>query len=387
MNADRPLVMLCDVDIDDGDATRIHTLEVARLLAEAGFAVELVARGADPQCPGVRYVEAGRGGAHAVARIARFNARAITRLVANRRGPRLLYVRYDAGVLPSILLGRMLRFKVIGQYDDITYGPALTAPPSGLRGRIRDRVSVLASRTAGRGMTGAVAVSAPIRDLLVRDFRHDPARVLAIPNGVDTDLFTPRTQAECIARSGLDPTRRYVVFCGQFAPWSSFDLLVPAFAHATRGRPDIDLLMVGDGAERPHVEELIQREQLAGRVILTGRVSDRSRVAALIGAGSVCILGTDSAFGSPVKLGEYLAAGRPVVALDRPAITAMIRETGGGISVPYEPEAFGAAIGRLLDDPAQARQMGEAGRAAVVAGYSWRSVVERTLPLFELAPP
>jgi glycosyltransferase involved in cell wall biosynthesis len=379
-----PLVMLCDVDLDDGDATRIHTVEVARLLAEAGFGVELVARGADPRCPGVRLFPPGRHRGGTIGRVGRFNATAFRRLLANRRGPRLAYIRYDAGVAPSILLAHLLGYKVVGQYDDITYGPAVTTPPSSLRARIRDRVWVLASRSAGPRMTGAVAVSAQIRDLLVSDFRHDPARVVAIPNGVDTDLFTPRPRLECIERVGLDPSRRYVVFCGLFASWSSFDLLVPAFARAAADRPDIVLLLIGDGPERPLVERLIAQDGLEDRVIMTGRVADRARVADLMGAASVCILGTNSAFGSPVKLGEYLAAGRAVVALDRPGITAMLHDTGGGIAVPFDADAFGAAIGRLLDEPARAEEMGASGRAAVVDRYSWRSVVERTLPLFDL---
>ena len=68
---------------------------------------------------------------------------------------------------------------------------------------------------------------------------------------------------------------------------------------------------------------------------------------------------------SPTKLVEYLALGKPVVANDHPEQRRVIEESGGGICVPYAETAFASAIVHLLQNPAQAREMGERGRLYV----------------------
>lgn len=64
--------------------------------------------------------------------------------------------------------------------------------------------------------------------------------------------------------------------------------------------------------------------------------------------------------------------GRPVVASDLPRMAAIVRSTGCGIVVPAnDPAAHAAAIRRLLDDPALARDMGAAGRRAFEEGLAF----------------
>ena len=86
---------------------------------------------------------------------------------------------------------------------------------------------------------------------------------------------------------------------------------------------------------------------------------------------------------SPVKLAEYFAVGRAVVANDLPGVREMVESNGAGIVFANDTQAMASAIGTLLDDPAYADTLGAAGRRAAETSYSWRAIVERTIELFD----
>ena len=97
-------------------------------------------------------------------------------------------------------------------------------------------------------------------------------------DGADTDTFTPVDRKDAIRSAGLDPRCQYVVFIGLFAPWVDFDVMLTAFAEVGGTRPDARLVLVGDGAERPRVNALIDELDLGDRVLSTGFVAEQERV-------------------------------------------------------------------------------------------------------------
>jgi glycosyltransferase involved in cell wall biosynthesis len=377
------LVMICDVDLGVPDATRTHTVEVAANFAREGLAVDLIARGPDPGLEGVSYHRARGSEARRARRIVDLSGRAVAVLGARRRVARRCYVRHSWSNVPILAAARVLGYRVVTQVDDVQYG----------RGYERDipiafdYVKRLAAMLMGRLAHGIVAVTPQIGALLVDQF-HVPARRIAVlPNGVDVDSFQPQSRERALDRAKLDPSRRYAVFCGRFESWVDFDLLLEAFALVSREDPDARLLLVGDGPEREHVERLVGELALGDAVALTGFVADRSRVADLIGAATVALVSHRVDYigrigVSPTKLAEYMAAGRAVVARDVPGLREVLEENGAGVVVSGEPQAMATAIGELLD-PARADALGARGRAAAERGYTWRSIVGRTLPLFE----
>ena len=81
--------------------------------------------------------------------------------------------------------------------------------------------------------------------------------------------------------------------------------------------------------------------------------------------------------GSPTKAIEYLACGLPVVCNDQPDQAWVVRASGGGLIAPLDGEGFARAIEALLDDPAGARERGEAGRRWVRAYRGYRALGTR----------
>lgn len=385
--ADRPedgLVMVCDVDLGVPDATRTHTVEVARGFASQGFRVDLVARGPDPGLPGVAFHAAAPRDAGRRERVVGINRTAVRVLRDRRAGATCCYVRHEWSHVAVLAAARALGYRLVTQVDDVAFGRGYEG---GDVGRAADYVRRAAAILMGRLVHGVVAVTPEIKGLLVEQFRVPHTRVAALPNGADVDRIRPLERAEAIAAAGLEPNHDYVVFIGRFAEWVDFDTILGGFAVASREHPGARLLLVGDGNERDAVDATIARLGISDRVVRMGFVSDPGRVLALLGASSVALSANRPAYRarigvSPVKLAEYLAAGRPIVATDIPGVREAVEGAGAGIVTPVDAGAFGAAISELLRDPRRRAAMGEAGRRAAVERYSWRSVVERTVPLF-----
>ncbi len=376
--------MVCDVDLALADATRIHTIEVARGFAAEGLDVDLVARGPDPGIHGVHYERAAGSDSQRVRRIVTVNFFAMRLLWRRRRTIRRLYIRNSWSIMPVVIAGRMLGYRVVVQVDGIPYG-------RGFEGDIpiaADYAKRLMLVAMGSLAHGTVAITLRIKDLLVRQYRFPSERIAVLPNGADVDFFTPLPRPEAMGRVQLDPSHRYVVFCGGFHPWVDFDLLVNAFAIVCRQREDARLLLVGDGAERDRIERVAHQLQIGDAVLITGVVHDRTKVRDYLGAATVTLVAYHSIVNRsgalPSKLAEYLAAGRAVVAKDVPVLSEALKEAGAGIVVSGDPQAMAEAILTLLSDPAYADELGAAGRRVAEEQYSWRSIVRQTLSLFDI---
>jgi glycosyltransferase involved in cell wall biosynthesis len=376
--------MVCDVDLSQPDATRTHTVEVARGFAAEGFDVDLLTRGPDPRIPGVRFTGVPAGEFDRIRRFTSLITNMARLLWRRRRTARRLYVRHRWSVLIGMVIGRALGYRLVTQVDDISYGRGNEVEiPLAV-----DYVKRAAMIAMGRLANGVVAVTPEIKGLLVDQFAVPAEHVKVLPNGVDVDFFTPLPRNEAIARLGLNPGLRYVAFSGHFAPWVDFDTIVRGFAVAYRQRRDARLVLIGDGAQRVLIESIARELGIEDGLILTGFVEDRATVRDYIAASVVTLsanrLEHRARIGvSPVKLAEYLASGRAVVATRLPGLEETLTANGAGIVVPVDAQAMGEAILTLLD-PERADQLGANGRRLAEERFSWRLIVRATVPLFGL---
>lgn len=202
-------------------------------------------------------------------------------------------------------------------------------------------------------------------------------RSAVVPNSVDVDDFRPRP-------GDPPPDGRTVMFFGAINYFPNIDglmyLLREVWPILKESHPQARLKIVG---QHPTPEVLACR---GPRVEVTGRVDD---VRPHLAGAAVCIAPLRIGGGTRFKILEAMAMAKPVVSTSLGA-EGIGYEDGRHLLIGDDPPAFAAAVGRVLDDPALAARLSQAGRALVEESYSWAAAAERLERLYEevlSAPP
>ena len=216
------------------------------------------------------------------------------------------------------------------------------------------------------------------RDYLLK--RGIPAaKVTLIPNGVDTSAFRPGLSGEGFRRQlGLEHAFT-VVYAGALGMANDIDTLLDAAA-LVRDLPDVRVVLVGDGKDRPRLQ---QRAESAGltNVMFAGTRPKHEMPRVLAGSDAcVAILKDIPEFRTtyPNKVFDYMAAGKPTILAIGGVIQEVVEAAGGGIiTPPGNVAALAEAIRVLRADPGRARAMGTAARAYVEAHFDRRDHARR----------
>jgi glycosyltransferase involved in cell wall biosynthesis len=232
-----------------------------------------------------------------------------------------------------------------------------------------------------RRADGLVTVSSPLRDELVEVYGIAPERIVVLPNAADPDRFSPQMPAVERISGRAHAGRRVIGFVGGFYPWHGLPLLVEAFARLVDQFDDLLLLLIGDGPERTTVEHLVAERGLTDRVILTGKV-DHEGLPAHLATFHVGVMPDSNAYGSPMKIFEYMAMAKPVVVPDyAPLLDAVTDGVEGRVFRRGDVDSLTEALTDILADGDAHRRMGAAARAAVVRVHNWRANARSVLAL------
>lgn len=245
------------------------------------------------------------------------------------------------------------------------------------RSLLLDAAAPLLRRLA-RKITIRIAVSQAARTFAESRI-HGSFDVIA--NGIDVDRFAHAQPAALTP----GPT---LLFVGRLEERKGFPVAVEAFRRLANERPDLRMVVAGDGKKRSAVASL--PPGLRARVLLLGSVSNE-RLPGYHAAADVYLgpaLGGES-FG--IVLVEAMAAGLPVVASRIRGYDEVVRDGVDGLLVPPgDPGALAAATARILDDPMLSARFSLAGRDRA-AGFEWSVVATAIRERYEraivLGPP
>jgi len=136
---------------------------------------------------------------------------------------------------------------------------------------------------------------------------------------------------------------------------------------------DAHLTLVGDGAERNHLERVA--DGLDVSVTFVGEINPEE-VDSYYRAATVFVLPSVEGEGMPNVVLEAMAWGLPVVATDSGAVPSVVEDGITGYVIPMrDPEALAARVSDLLSDPGERERMGTAARAYVRENHSWKWLV------------
>ena len=361
--------------IQSRDGQSVHVEELIAALRAEGAEVLVVG-------PGF-YEQSGFGGESRLVALARrllpaalaelaelaYNLPAYRRRRRAARGfrPDVIYERYNLFYLAGAALARN---------EGIPFFLEVNAPLAEERARFGGlRLGGLArwaERHVWRAAERVFAVTGVLGEMIAQSGVASE-RLVITPNGIDLAAFAePRDGA--IGRETL-----VLGFTGFVREWHGLDAVITALA-APGTDPRLRLVIAGDGPARPRLERQAAALGVAARVRFTGLVG-RAEIPALVADFDIALQPRVVAYASPLKIFEYMAAGRAIVAPDQPNIREILdHERSALLFDPNREGAMWAAIMRLAGDPDLRARLGAEARADIIRrDYTWAGNARRVL--------
>jgi D-inositol-3-phosphate glycosyltransferase len=222
---------------------------------------------------------------------------------------------------------------------------------------------------------------------LVDLYGADPDRVFVVPPGVDLSMFQPIDRAEARRKIGFGPGR-LLLFVGRLERLKGVDVAINALALLRdRKHDDVRLVILGedskegDESEKQRLKAIATAAGMRDRVDFLGSVAHHE-LPYFYSAADVTVMPSYSESFGLVAL-EAQACARPVVASNVSGLRSVVRDDVSGYLVDnHDPAAYAERIGRLLEDPELAAQMGARGRL-LAQRFSWSRTADRLELLFE----
>ncbi len=207
-------------------------------------------------------------------------------------------------------------------------------------------------------------------------------KIVIVPNAVDEPEYASSADGIQVRRQrGLEADAILIGFVGWFVAWHQLDRLIECFAAVAKEFSTARLILVGDGELEASLRALSASLGIGDRVLFVGTVPHRE-IPELLAAMDVCVVPQSNPYRSPIKLFEYMATGKAVVAPRTEPIEMVARD--GEHAVLFDPDCaddLTGALRRMLGDAPLREQLGRAAREHVLHHHTWQRNAELMLDL------
>lgn len=212
-----------------------------------------------------------------------------------------------------------------------------------------------------------------------------PGRVVVQPNAVDATKFQPDDRGTALrAQLGFGTDDVVAGFVGSLKPWHGVEQLVTALAYARASTPQLRLLVVGDGPARASIERLAAERGVTAAVALVGNIphADIPHYLATMDIAVAPYLERPDFYFSPLKVFEYMAAGRPVIVPRLGQIPELLADGDTGLLyTPGDIDELAAHLMALARQPGRRAALGMRAAVAVRAHHTWEASARRVVAL------
>lgn len=214
--------------------------------------------------------------------------------------------------------------------------------------------------------------------------------VVTIPNGVPEEWLH-----RCVSLPEVNGLRekyqlknkKIICFVGCLVPWHNFDLLLNALRLVQKEIPEAVLLIIGQGVMKEAIMAMAVRMNLpCNSVKFTGQIPHHI-IPEFIALADVTVIPETNDFRSPIKMFEYMAMSKPLVAPRMPAIESVIsHEKDGLLFVPRDKNSLSACLLNILSNPDISKQIGKNAREKIMNKFTWEIHAKRILNILGLTP-
>jgi glycosyltransferase involved in cell wall biosynthesis len=223
-----------------------------------------------------------------------------------------------------------------------------------------------------------VVVSSALRDYVEKQSPGAAGKTIITPNAINPERFKVSDEQRTAKRQAMGLKSETVIgFVGSIFPYHGVDMLIEAAAEVLKHHP-VKVLIVGDGYLLDTYKQRTRELGIEDHIIFTGRVPN-DQIAQHIATMDITVMARSNWYGSPVKIFEYGALGKAVIAPDVvPVQDVMVHETDGLLIRPNVNDLT-AQLNRLLDNEALRSQLGSTWSAKVHQHHTWQQMAQKIL--------
>ena len=227
-----------------------------------------------------------------------------------------------------------------------------------------------------------VCVTDGLRDIIQTRYQLPREKIRVIPNGTNTDCFYPMDRNACREHLGIDHKTKLVGFVGTFVPHQGLKHLIESSSFIIEKSPSVTFLLVGDGPVREDIMNMTQAMGVAEHFLFPGALPQEDTVF-YINAMDVCVAPftrrRNQRMGlSPLKIYDYMACGKPVVASDIKGVGDLLQENDVGIAVtPEDPLSLAKAVLLALNDQELATRCRQKSPGIIKNNFTWQITAEK----------
>jgi colanic acid biosynthesis glycosyl transferase WcaI len=221
------------------------------------------------------------------------------------------------------------------------------------------------------------AVTRGIYDVLLNRKNVPAAKILFLPNGVDTNIVQPLPSDESLKKKLGLTGKSIAIYAGNHGYAAGAEQILQA-AKLLESHANMHFLFVGDGPDKPRLQSLAAELQLQNTTFVDSvPLESMSSYLSIADIALITLRKAGVTRGArPAKTFVMMAAAKPIILAAEGEAEELITSSGAGVIVPPdEPEQFAAAILAMHENAEGAREMGNRGLAYVREKFEWSKLV------------
>lgn len=380
----KQIVILASVELGVCNAPAIHILSVAKKLSSIGYEIKLIAPKPKGELPieimpsefSVEYTP----DLTRIGLMNSFNSLVQFAAIWRHRKTQVIYLRSSPFSFFLCIAARLFGYRkliietngwMLDEVEQIGYSKWLARFFGWLQVKEAQKADKIRVVTKG------------LKDLFVEN-KIDEKRIVIIGNGSDMQQFCLLDKRKCRKQLKLKQERIYFIFVGNLWPANDLKTMFSAIAILREQGMDAHCLVLGEGISSNKFKEDAKRAAVDDFCLFTGMVTPE-KVNEYLNAADVAILPSDVTYygkvgRSPLKMGNYLATGKPVVATSLPGIDLLKNQEWLFICPASDPEKMAQQMNKAYSK--MSPQLAKQARSYAEANYSWHEIARKIGTLF-----
>jgi glycosyltransferase involved in cell wall biosynthesis len=225
-----------------------------------------------------------------------------------------------------------------------------------------------------------IVVSSAMKNYLIRKTNVDPSKIVVLANAVNPSHIqsNPILDAEIRSRFGLKNTHIVFGFVGSIFPYHGVDIMIESFSTLEKENDNLRMLIVGDGEILPDLKRRVTELKLGNKIYFTGNVV-HDQVYDYLKIMDITIMARSNWYGSPVKIFEYGAMQKAIIAPRVVPVLDVMQHEIDGLLIEASQAELTKSMRFMIDHPEQRNSMAITFHEKVMREHTWNRVAKQIL--------